>query len=48
MRRRVTVGVLTALAYVVALCAAPAGRPIRSAESGIASPVIGTVAVTVA
>jgi hypothetical protein len=44
MRRRVTVDVLTALAYVVALCIAPAGRPIRVRESGI----IGTFAVTVA
>jgi hypothetical protein len=42
------VGVLAALAYVVALCVAPAGRRSESAKSGIASPVIGTFAVTVA
>jgi hypothetical protein len=48
MRRRVTVGVPTALAYVVALCVAPAAGRSVSAERGIALPVIGTFAVTVA
>ena len=41
-------GVPTALAYVVALCVAPAAGRSESAESGIAFPVIGTFAITVA